>query len=131
MLTLYLVWTATAEFYPQRYRATCMSMSTASNWGWNFLIAFFTPFITSDIDYLYGYVFAGCCLTASAVVYFFLLESAGRTLEEVDTMYITHVSPRESAKWQAPEGENLLPSERAARGTNEIEKHVENQERIG
>ncbi|MCJ1394131.1 hexose transporter hxt1 [Xylographa bjoerkii] len=121
-----MVWTVTSELFPQRYRATSMSITTASNWIWNFLIAFFTPFITSDIDYLYGYVFAGCCLSASAVVYFFLLESAGRSLEEVDTMYITHVSPRASAKWEAPEGEDLLPSERAATGRGEWEKQVDN-----
>ena len=96
-----------------------MSITTASNWIWNFLIAFFTPFITSDIDYLYGYVFAGCCLTASAIVYFFLLESAGRSLEEVDTMYVTHVSPRASAKWQASDDEGLRESVYEHRGNGE------------
>ena len=82
-----MVWTVTGELYPSRYRAQCMSLSTASNWIWNFLIAFFTPFITSSIDFRYGYVFAACCFTASVTVYFFLLEGQGRTLEEMDTMY--------------------------------------------
>ena len=79
-----------------------MALSTASNWFWNFLIAFFTPFIIGDIDFRYGYVFAACNLLACGVVYFFVLEGQGRTLEEIDTMYITHVTPWESSKWVAP-----------------------------
>ena len=41
-----MVWTITGELFPSRYRAKGMALSTASNWLWNFLIAFFTPFIT-------------------------------------------------------------------------------------
>jgi len=50
--------------YPSRYRAKAMALSTASNWLWNFLLAFFTPFITGAIDFRYGYVFAGCNVLA-------------------------------------------------------------------
>lgn len=89
----------------------CMGISSASNWSWNFLISFFTPFITSAIDYRYGYVFAGCCFAAALVVYFFLCESSGRSLEEIDTMYIMHVNPIKSSKWQAPEGEDLITAD--------------------
>lgn len=109
-----MVWTVTGEMFPYRHRATCMSLSTASNWIWNFLLAFFTPFITSAIDFRYGYVFAACCLAAAVTVYFFLLESSGRTLEEIDTMYLLHVPPTKSKKWQAPEGEDLEAVQRAA-----------------
>lgn len=74
-----IVWTICAELYPSRYRSKAMAMSTASNWLWNFLLAFFTPFIVGDIDFLYGYVFAGCLFLAVAVVYFFVMEGQGRT----------------------------------------------------
>lgn len=96
-----MVWAVVAELYPSRYRAKCMAVSIASNWLWNFLIAFFTPFITSTIDFRYGYLFAGCCLGAAVIVYFFLMESQGRTLEEVDTMYIMGIPPRKSGKYIA------------------------------
>ncbi|KAK9779625.1 putative Major facilitator superfamily (MFS) profile domain-containing protein [Seiridium cardinale] len=97
-----MVWTLIAEIYPSRYRAKAMALATASNWIWNFLIAFFTPFITSAIDFRYGYVFAACNLVGGALVYFFVLEGQGRTLEEIDTMYVEHVNPRKSSKWVAP-----------------------------
>ncbi|TKA83004.1 hypothetical protein B0A55_04659, partial [Friedmanniomyces simplex] len=106
-----IVWAVIGEMFPTRYRATCMGISSASNWIWNFLISFFTPFITSAIDYRYGYVFAACCFTGALVVYFFLCESSGRSLEEIDTMYIMHVPPTKSTKWVAPEGEDLVTAD--------------------
>ncbi|KAJ5993949.1 hypothetical protein N7451_009673 [Penicillium sp. IBT 35674x] len=99
-----IVWAICGEMYPFRYRATCMGVATAANWTWNFLISFFTPFISSAIDYRYGYVFAACCFAAILVVFFFVNETQGRTLEEVDTMYVLHVKPWKSSSWVAPEG---------------------------
>ena len=79
-------------------------------------MAFFTPFIVGDIDFRYGYIFAACLFVAVAVVYFFVIEGQGRTLEEIDTMYILHVNPRESSKWIAPPPEQLITTERLVRG---------------
>jgi SP family sugar:H+ symporter-like MFS transporter len=98
-----LVWTCIGEMFPFRYRAVGMAVATSANWTWNFMLAFFTPFITNDIQFAYGYVFAGCNLAAFVVVYFFLIESSGRTLEEIDAMYLLHVPPRKSAKFQFDE----------------------------
>jgi SP family sugar:H+ symporter-like MFS transporter len=85
--------------------------------------AFFTPFITGDIDFAYGYVFAGCNVIGGLLVYFFVMEGQGRTLEEIDTMYLTKVKPWQSSKWIAP-----LPSEmakiRKEAGTHEGDEEV-------
>jgi len=101
-------------------------LGTASNWLWNFLIvstipptcavpdrsianpsptsqAFFTPFITREINYGYGFVFAGCNLAAAVFTYFFLYESSGISLEMIDAMYSEPgLKPWQSGKW-APE----------------------------
>ncbi|KAI9162990.1 High-affinity fructose transporter ght6 [Paramyrothecium foliicola] len=90
-----LVWAVVAELYPSQYRGRCMALATAANWFWNF-----TRFITDAIDYLYGLVFAGCCAALVVIVFFFLVESKDRTLEEIDTMYVEHVNPITSSKWQ-------------------------------
>lgn len=105
-----MIWAVNSEMFPFRYRANAMALATASNWGWNFLIAFFSPYITSSINYYYGFVFAGMNLVAAAVVYFFLIESAGRTIEEIDTMYLLHVPPTKSSKWTSEMIENELAS---------------------
>jgi SP family sugar:H+ symporter-like MFS transporter len=103
-----------------------MGISSASNWIWNFLISFFTPFITAAIDFRYGYIFAACCFVSVPIVYFFLEEHQGRTLEEIDTMYVTHVPPRKSSKWQLPEGEEPLTADKVV----ESETRVEGAERV-
>lgn len=97
-----MIWTIAAELYPSRYRAKGMALSTASNWFWNFLLAFFTPFIVGDIDFRYGYVFAGCNVLGGLLVFFFVVEGQGKTLEEIDTMYLLGVKPWHSAKWVPP-----------------------------
>lgn len=114
-----MVWTRIAEIYPSKYRAKGMALATASNWTWNFLIAFFTTFITADIDFAFGYVFAGCNLIGGILVYFFVIEGQGRTLEEIDTMYLERVSPRKSAKWTPPPAEEIARIRKEA-GTAEV-----------
>ncbi|KAI5778536.1 general substrate transporter [Geopyxis carbonaria] len=97
------VWVAIGEMYPLRIRSSSASIATSGNWGWNFLLTFFTPFITNDIQYRYGYVFAGCNALAVFIVYFFYYESSGLTLEQVDLMYNDpSVKPWTSSRWVPP-----------------------------
>lgn len=153
-----MIWTITGELFPSRYRAKGMSLSIASNWLWNFLLAFFTPFITSAIDFRYGYVFAGCNVLGGLLVFFFVIEGKtpfsllprppsgrfplfinqpkrksltrnppkilgqGRTLEELDTMYIERVLPWKSSKWEAPTAAEIARIRKEA-GTHE-ESHI-------
>jgi len=109
-----IIWAVIGELYPSRYRAIAMGLATSSNWIFNFLLSFFTPFITGDIDFAYGYVFAACNIIGALVVYFFLCESQGRSLEEIDTMYIIHVNPLKSSHWHPEEGEELVTADKLA-----------------
>lgn len=91
------------------------------------LIAFFTPFITGDINFAYGYVFAGCNLFAVFFIYFFLPETSGRSLEEIDTMFLLEVKPWKSSKWTPPKGEDLVTADklRLSTGARGITKKQE------
>ncbi|KFH42250.1 Hexose transporter-like protein [Hapsidospora chrysogenum ATCC 11550] len=109
-----MIWTIQAEIFPSRYRAKGMALSTASNWIWNFNIGFFTPFITKAIDFRYGYVFAGCNILGALIVYFFVIEGQGRTIEEIDTAYLDHVTPWKSSKWIPPSPEEMARRRREA-----------------
>lgn len=108
-----MVWAIVGELYPARYRARCMALATASNWFFNFLISFFTTFITNKIDYFYGLVFAGCCFALFWVVFFFMIEGKDRSLEEIETMYLLGVNPRASAKWKDDDSRSQNPEEHA------------------
>ena len=81
------------------------------------MLAFFTPFITGAIDFRYGYVFAACNVAGGLIVYFFVVEGQGRTLEEIDTMYLTKVKPWESSKWVAPPPEEIARIKQETEGT--------------
>ncbi|WPK25374.1 hypothetical protein PUMCH_002686 [Australozyma saopauloensis] len=91
-----------SESYPLRIRSKAMSVATAANWMWGFLISFFTPFITSAIHFYYGFVFTGCLLFSFFYVYFFVSETKGLSLEEVDVLYASGVAPWKSDKWVPP-----------------------------
>jgi len=98
------VWVAIGEMFPLHARSYSASFATAGNWSWNFLLTFFTPFITSAIQFRYGYVFAGCNLMAVVVVWLFYYESSGLNLEQVDAMYTDPtVKPWQSGSW-VPKG---------------------------
>ncbi|KAG6848857.1 hypothetical protein H0H93_013395 [Arthromyces matolae] len=97
------VWILIGETFPTRTRAKQAALSTASNWLWNFLLAFFTPFITSAIEFRYGFVFAACNLAGAVIVFFFLYESSDLSLESVDLMYNDPAcKPWTSRKWAPP-----------------------------
>lgn len=85
------VWILIGETFESRTRAKQGALATASNWLWNFLLAFFTPFIVKGIKYRYGFVFASCNLVGAVVVYLFLYESSDLTLENVNLVRILFV----------------------------------------
>ncbi|KAF4622190.1 hypothetical protein D9613_009424 [Agrocybe pediades] len=128
------VWILIGETFPTRTRAKQGALSTASNWLWNFLIAFFTPFIVSAIDFRYGFVFAACNLTGALIVYFFLYESSDLSLESVDDMYNDpKCKPWTSTKW-APVGYSsrydLVEQTKAAQARKPLESGAIEEKQI-
>lgn len=97
-----IAWVVTAESFPLRVKSKCMAIASASNWIWGFLIAFFTPFITSAINFYYGYVFMGCLVFMYFYVFFFVPETKGLTLEEIQELWEEGVLPWKSASWVPP-----------------------------
>jgi len=97
------VWCLMGESFSARTRAKQSGLSTASNWLWNFMIAFFTTPIVANIGYAYGFVFAGANLFMSVFVFFVLYEPKGLSLEAVDQMYCDpKCKPWTSTKWVPP-----------------------------
>ena len=91
-----------SETFPLRVKSKAMSIATAANWLWGFLIGFFTPFITGAINFYYGYVFMGCLVFMYFYVLLVVPETKGLTLEEVNTMWEEGVLPWKSASWVPP-----------------------------
>lgn len=91
-----------SESFPSRVKSKGMAVSTAFNWLWQFLIGFFTPFITDAINFYYGYVFVGCLMAMFLYVFFFLPETSGLSLEDINILYEEGVPPWKSVSWVPP-----------------------------
>ncbi|EDN60674.1 hexose transporter [Saccharomyces cerevisiae YJM789] len=81
-----IAYVVVSETFPLRVKSKAMSIATAANWLWGFLIGFFTPFITGAINFYYGYVFMGCLVFMFFYVLLVVPETKGLTLEEVNTI---------------------------------------------
>ncbi|CAI4874879.1 AHL_G0012020.mRNA.1.CDS.1 [Saccharomyces cerevisiae] len=97
-----IAYVVVSETFPLRVKSKAMSIATAANWIWGFLIGFFTPFITGAINFYYGYVFMGCLVFMFFYVLLVVPETKGLTLEEVNTMWEEGVLPWKSASWVPP-----------------------------
>lgn len=77
-----------AEIAPLSIRHKVTAISACSNWLFNFLIAEFTPRAMKNIGWRYYIVYT--CISAFAFVvhYCFFPETKGRTLEEIDEIFI-------------------------------------------
>ncbi|KAG8772654.1 hypothetical protein FRC16_005615 [Serendipita sp. 398] len=80
-------WTYPAEIFPMRVRAKAVSLSTASNWIMNCVLAWAVPPALSSISFRTYYIFGGFNFAAFVHVFFMFPETAGRTLEEVEEIF--------------------------------------------
>ncbi|KAI2640195.1 high-affinity glucose transporter RGT2 [Xylaria nigripes] len=100
-----LGWVVTGEIFPLKTRAKSLSLTTASNWLLNFVIAFVTPYLVdygphyADLQSKVFFIWFGSCFLCFAFVYFFVYETKGLSLEEVDQMYNECKKARESVNW--------------------------------
>ena len=81
-----------AEIAPLRIRAKVTAMSAAANWMFNFVLAEVSPTGFATIGYRYYIVYACISAFAFVVFYFFCPETKGRTLEEIDEIFVTSKS---------------------------------------
>ncbi|OAA69905.1 General substrate transporter [Cordyceps fumosorosea ARSEF 2679] len=76
------------EVAPLQLRAAISAVATAAVWTFNFLLAEVTPIGFNTISYRYYIIFAVLNATIIPVVYFFFPETSGRSLEEIDEIFM-------------------------------------------
>jgi sugar porter (SP) family MFS transporter len=96
-------WILIGEIFPLPIRSRGVGLSTASNWLWNTIIAVITPYMTGEhrgnMKSSVFFVWGGLCTGAFVYTYFFVPETKGLSLEQVDKM-MEETTPRTSAKWK-------------------------------
>ncbi|KAG0164733.1 hypothetical protein DFQ28_009892 [Apophysomyces sp. BC1034] len=82
-----LGWIYPAEIYPLRVRAVAVSLSTASNWFFNWLLSFVVPMLMQRMHYGLYMLFGAFNFLMALHVYIAYPETKGYTLEEMDIVF--------------------------------------------
>ncbi|KAG8216506.1 sugar transporter [Butyriboletus roseoflavus] len=80
-------WTYPAEIFPMKVRAKAVSLATATNWLFNFALAWAVPPGLSTIAWKTYFVFAAFNFAAAIHFFFCFPETAQRTLEEIEEVF--------------------------------------------
>lgn len=95
----------TGEIFPLKVRAKCLSMTTASNWLFNWLLSFITPYLTNreyaNLGTNVFWIWGGFCWIAVVFVYFLIYETKDTTLEQVNELYDNEPRAWKSGKYKS------------------------------
>ncbi|KAJ3715759.1 general substrate transporter [Lentinula raphanica] len=82
-----LPWIYVSEIFPTRTRHYGLSLASASQWLWNFVISKQTPIMKTELGYKLFLMFASLNIGALAVFSILIPETKGRSLEEMDIIF--------------------------------------------
>jgi hypothetical protein len=80
-------WLYPPEIMPLSIRAKGASLSTASNWAFNWLVGEMTPILQQSIEWRLYLMHAFFCVCSFVVVYFTYPETKGVHLEDMDSLF--------------------------------------------
>ena len=86
-------WQSIPFFYPAeiaslKYRARFYPIANACNWSINYVVVLVTPIGLANIGWRFYIIFAVFNAVNAVLVWFFFVETANKTLEEIDMMFI-------------------------------------------
>ncbi|KAL8889296.1 MAG: hypothetical protein Q9215_003420 [Flavoplaca cf. flavocitrina] len=105
-------WAMPSEIFPSSLRAKGVALSTCSNWFNNFIIGLITPPLVQNTGFGAYAFFAVFCLLSFVWTYFFVPETRGRTLEQMDHVFKDISSEEEEARRRAIEADIIASHHR-------------------
>ncbi|RLV92827.1 High-affinity glucose transporter SNF3 [Spathaspora sp. JA1] len=123
-----LCWAVVAESYSLNVRQKSVALCTASNWLWNFVIGYATPYMVdsgpgnANLGSKVFFIWGGCNVIGFIFVYFFVYETKGLSLEQIDEMYL-----KVDKAWQST---SFTPSEHAFRDVDRISVGKEEEAQV-
>ena len=103
-----ITWTYASEIFPLDIRMLCVSITTADTWLGSFIIARSTPYMISDLGYGAYFFFASILVAMGVWSFFFVPETKGISLEEMDMLFLR---PMHKAVWAQMRGRPILNEE--------------------
>lgn len=83
-----VVWVVLAEIFPTRVRGAAMSIATVCLWCANFLVTQTFPRMLEHLAGKSFFVYAAMCVISLLFVAFFVPETKGKTLEEIERRWL-------------------------------------------
>ena len=87
-------WIYPPELYPLRVRGKAVALATSSNWAFNFALGYFVPPAFVSIQWRVYILFGVFCACMFIHVFFMFPETAGKTLEEVEDIFLDPLGPK-------------------------------------
>ncbi|KIJ55360.1 hypothetical protein M422DRAFT_23957 [Sphaerobolus stellatus SS14] len=100
-----IAWVVTGEIFPLNVRGKGMSLATASNWLWNWALSFATPYLVqkgpgdANLGVKVFFIWGSTCVGCLIFTYFFIPETKGLALEQIDLLY-QNSTPRTSIAYR-------------------------------
>lgn len=82
-------WVYVSEIFPTRLRAYGVGLAASTQWAFNFVITEITPRAINHIGWKTFIMFGCFCFGNFLFVFFFIKETKGRTLENMDVLFGT------------------------------------------
>ncbi|OCL04910.1 sugar transporter [Glonium stellatum] len=82
-------WVYPPELFPLRVRGKAVALCTSANWIFNFALSYFVPPAFVNIQWKVYVIFGVFCTVMAIHVYFMFPETSGKTLEDVEEMFMT------------------------------------------
>jgi MFS family permease len=85
-----VTWVLISEIFPNKVRGTATSIAVLSLWAAYFILTFTFPVMYSKLQEKTFYVYAVICFIGFVFVYKKIRETKGKTLEELETVFVSH-----------------------------------------
>ncbi|KAI0285750.1 hypothetical protein BGY98DRAFT_1173228 [Russula aff. rugulosa BPL654] len=131
-------WIIIGEIFPLKMRAKGVSLSAASNWLFNWALAFSTPYMVgtgpgnANMGTKVFYIWGSMCFCCIIFAYFCVPETKGLSLEQIDLLY-QNVAPVNSVSYRKrllAEGTELSQSKGAAPATTGKDDDLDSSEKV-
>ncbi|KAL4961189.1 sugar porter family MFS transporter [Aspergillus stella-maris] len=98
-------WVLPSEIFNLSIRSKAISITTSATWMCNFIIGLVTPDMLDSISWGTYIFFAAFCLLALAFTFFFIPETRGKTLEDMDLIFGDTAAHEEKKRIKRIEGQ--------------------------
>ncbi|CCX30247.1 Similar to High-affinity glucose transporter; acc. no. P49374 [Pyronema omphalodes CBS 100304] len=127
-------WVYPPELFSQRHRSKAVSFAVSCNWLFNFALGYFVPPAFQNIQWKVYIIFGVFCLAMSIHVFLAFPETAGKTLEEVESMFAEHVPAWKTRVGKTkdselpPESNGTVPPSRSGSKSPELDRVIDEKE---